>query len=83
MVAQYTRSDALLVQANVNENKYAGIFTDTPDQNSIFDQRKNYLRLKNTSFPSFREIETDIALVWFNMYPNPDYSQTTTKCYLA
>jgi hypothetical protein len=48
MVAQYTRSDALLVQANVNENKYAGIFTDTPDQNSIFDQRRNFLEAKNT-----------------------------------
>jgi RHS repeat-associated protein len=70
MVAQYTRSDALLVQANINENKSAGIFTDTPDQNSIFDQRKNYLEAKNTLISLFREIETDIALVWWDV-PKP------------
>jgi RHS repeat-associated protein len=69
-VAQYTRSDALLVQANVNENKYASIFTDNPDQNSIFDQRRKYLEAKNTLISLFQEIESDIALVLFNI-PKP------------
>jgi len=69
-VAQYTRSDALLVQANVNENKYATIFSDNPNQNSIFDQRRNFLEAKHTLVSLFREIETDIALVLFNI-PKP------------
>jgi RHS repeat-associated protein len=69
-VAQYTRSDALLVQANINENKYASIFTDNPDSNSIFDQRRNYLEAKHRLVSLFQEIETDIALVWFNI-PKP------------
>jgi RHS repeat-associated protein len=70
MVAQYTRSDALLVQANVNENKYAGIFTDTTDQNSIFDQRRNFLDAKNTLISLFQEIETDLSQVWWDV-PKP------------
>ncbi|MCZ8238961.1 MAG: RHS repeat-associated core domain-containing protein, partial [Leptospiraceae bacterium] len=66
-VAQYTRSDALLVQANVNENRYASIFTDNPDQNSIFDQRRNFLEAKTLLTSLYQEIETDIALVLFNI----------------
>ncbi|MCG9874345.1 MAG: FG-GAP-like repeat-containing protein, partial [Leptospiraceae bacterium] len=69
-VAQYTRSDALLVQANINENRYASIFQDNPDQNSIFDQRRNYLETKETVVSLFQEIESDIALVLFNI-PKP------------
>jgi RHS repeat-associated protein len=70
MVAQYTRSDAMLVQTNIDEDRYASVFVDSPEQNTFLDQRRNFLEAKTFIVSLYREIETDIALVLFNI-PKP------------
>jgi RHS repeat-associated protein len=81
-VAQYTRSDALLVQAGIEgycipESKclpcgdsLQNICSNLATQGKhgdIFDQRRNFLEAKETLVSLIQEIETDIALVWFNI----------------
>jgi RHS repeat-associated protein len=81
-VAQYTRSDALLVQAGIEgycipeskclpcgdslQNICSNLATQGKN-GDIFDQRRNFLEAKETLVSLIQEIETDIALVWFNI----------------
>jgi RHS repeat-associated protein len=91
MVAQYTRSDALLVQTDFNEEKIALADTPTNGNNSItgftnsnntdiFDQRRNFQMAKSTIISIYREIETDIAMVTMNL-PKPKFLTDNNKMF--